>query len=89
MSQKTDMSESEVDAILGCLLPEFEITKAVANDARERYFELTAAESVQRSAAFEAQRRWLRLEATCDAILRRIDELAERGAAFSSVSMQG
>jgi hypothetical protein len=75
------MTESEVDCMVGRLVPEFEITKFAAIDARERFFALTAGECVHRAAAYEAQRRWLRLEATCDAILRRIDDLAERGAA--------
>ena len=75
------MTESEIDAVVERLVPEFEITKFAAIDARERYFALVAAQGADCLAMFEAQRRWLRLEAACDAILRRIDGLAERSAA--------
>ena len=75
------MTESEVDAIVGRLVPEFETTKFAAIHAREEFFALAAGDCANGRAAFEAQRRWLKLEATCELILRQIDDLAERSAA--------
>ncbi len=77
------MSESDTDAIVERLVIEFETTKLAAIDSRERYLMLmiTSDEHVDFSAAFVAQRSWIRLEAACDAILQHIDRLSERNAA--------
>lgn len=75
------MNEAEVDAIVACLVPQFEITKLAAIHAREHYLGLTGDDARNRGAALAALRCWQHLDAVCGAILRHIDELAERNAA--------
>ena len=75
------MTEAEIDAVVASLVPEFEITKLAAIRAREDYFTLTACVCVNRAAALEALHRWQHLDSACGAILRHIDDLAERNAA--------
>ena len=75
------MSEAEIDALVARLVPEFEITKQAALAARQEYVDHCTGSCVNRARAFAAHRRWQHLEAVCQAILRKIDELAECNAA--------
>ena len=75
------MAEMDIDAIVARLVPEFEITKVAAIMARDDYLAQLSGPCVNCGMAFEAHRRWHRLEAACHAILRHIDELAECNAA--------
>jgi hypothetical protein len=75
------MTETEIDAVVARLVPEFEITKLAAIRARDEYFALTAGACVNRAPALAALHRWQHLDAACRAILQHIEDLAERNAA--------
>jgi hypothetical protein len=75
------MTETEIDAIVTSLVPEFEITKVAAIAARETYLSLTSGVCVDRAAALAALHHWQHLEAACGQILQHIDALAERSVA--------
>jgi hypothetical protein len=75
------MTESEVDAIVARLVPEYEAAKLKALIARQDFLVVSTGTDVDRKVAGDARERWLELEDYCTAILQRIDSLAEASMA--------
>jgi hypothetical protein len=74
------MMESEMEALVERLVPEFEMAKLEAMDARDEYLALSMHPAVDGDLVATARRHWQELEAVCVGILRRIDALAECAA---------
>jgi hypothetical protein len=75
------MTETEMDALVARLVPEYEATKLKAVIARQDFLIVAASDNVSRRTVADAHERWLELEDHCAAILQRIDTLAETSAA--------
>ncbi len=75
------MTESEMDALVARLVPEYEVSKLKAVIARQDFLVIAASQNVDRRSVTDARERWQELEDHCAAILHRIDTLAEASAA--------
>jgi hypothetical protein len=74
------MTETEMDALVARLVPEYEARKLRAVIARQDFLVISTCLNVDRKTVADARDRWLELEDGCDTILRRIDALAELSA---------
>jgi hypothetical protein len=75
------MNDAELDALVARLVPEFEQTKLQAIEARDGFLAMTSQACFDRETLMLTHARWQALESCCQAILDRIDQLAERNAA--------
>ena len=74
------MTEMEMDAVVACLVPEYESMKLKAIIARQEFLFVANIPNTDRRAITDARERWEELEDGCTAILQHIDALAELNA---------